>query len=526
MKFIKALLIVASLVIVGWLLIMKRAPVLKDPLNTVMAPGTYQSLPFNELQALMPRRFEYIRNNSTFLEPYDDSKMDMLADRITKVSGEQMLLMMVSTPNAGLGYYRVEPLKDTAALTSFQFEQGLIGWFWIYGTFLEPDGSTASYMYYIIRMDAFPPALRKELHLPMGSTTYYSISMGVGRNGRWTYSPYKICRGEYTIHPDQSFSFKGLDLPAGWDFQLSAPSKGHFDLKAYWKDDSLKQQGFTMGLQSLRPAFFNGVDGCLPCTGGSGTNYFSYTELETGGTMTLDDSVASYAQGTGWIDRQWANGQISTPYLSLLSNTVGMFREKTSGLGKYIWLNLHLGKDLQYMVWGIFPLDKEFTKGTKFNATQNRYGADKLEYRQEGEVEVLETNVVAGIEFPIKYKIQTADGSFILDATDFSQCVSLDISNNIHWDGSAIVYDSLGNVKGTGFLEANQFSDPNTYVVNSLMAMGLDTTSENKDYFKEVQKLSLKEGLPSLVALVITAIIIITLVVLLVKILKNDSTAA
>jgi hypothetical protein len=137
----------------------------------------------------------------------------------------------------------------------------------------------------------------------------------------------------------------------------------------------------------------------------------------------------------------------------------------------------------------------------------------------------METNLVEGIEFPIKYKIRTEDGTYILDATNFSKCISLDISNNFHWDGSALVYDTLGNLTGTGFLEANQFTAPDQYVVNSLLAMGLDTTAENKAFFSEEQKLTLQEGLPSLVALVITIIIIITLLVLLWNLFRRKADA-
>ena len=245
--------------------------------------------------------------------------------------------------------------------------------------------------------------------------------------------------------------------------------------------------------------------------------YFSYTQLKTGGTLTLNDSSANYTNGTGWIDRQWANGQVSTVYMSLIANTVKVFQTTQGGLGKYIWLNLHLGRELQYMIY-VFPSpDSTMTKGTTFVSTINRYGNGTPEYGLKGKGKVLETVMNNGIEFPLKYSLETKDGTYILDGSKFSKSVSIDISNNIHWDGSAIVYDQSGKIAGTGFLEANQFTEKNTYAANELLAMGLDTTKENKAMFSSETKLPLAQGLPGILALLLAVIIVIVLIVLFIR---------
>ena len=525
MKLLKPIIYLLIIGVLFYLLTKKTAPSLTDPIKMVETPGVYTSMPYDNFRQLLPKRFDYIKNKSSFLTPYDKDKLALIENNIGKVTDEQMVAQLYMAPNASVGLYRLESIPvGPEQVTSFQFEQGQLGWFWFYGTFIDSSGKTASYMYYVNRVDLYPPDLRKEMNLPMGSTTYYSISMGVGRGGEWEYAPYKFCRGEYTIKNDSVYSFKGIDLPNGWNISFSTERKGEFKIAAGWKtNDSAKQQGLNMTVKAERLPFYNSAsnDGCSPCVGGSGTLYLSYTQMKSNGTITLNDSTAGYADGTSWLDRQWANSQISTPYIALLNNSMSMFKDRVEGLGKYIWLNLHLGKDLQYMVFNFFPLSEKVTKGTTFTSMQIRYGKDKPEFGLTAPAEVMETKILDGVEYPLKYKLQTKDGTYILDASKFDKSRCIDISNNIHWDGSGIIYDTTGKMVGTGFLEANQFADPNSYVVNQLKSMGLDTTEQNKAFFKEEGKMPVSQGLPSLIITILFVVLFIFLVVLLFKSFKH-----
>ncbi len=498
-----AVLIVALILILLW----KRSPVLTEgDEKVIVTPGVYTSMKFEELQKLMPRRIQYIKDNSTFLEPYDKNKLQLISEKVTTVTGEQMVAMMLNVPNGEFGYYRVDPAKEPEPLSSFQFEQGMTGWFWIYGTFIDSTGSTASFMYYLVRLDMFPPDLRKELGLPMGSTTYYYIVGGVGKGSQWHYTPFKICRGEYNIKSDSVFSFEALDLPAGWKYTLQMNGAGKFNIEAKWPDDSAKTQGFSMALNPKRQAFFNGPDGCAPCSGGAGTMYFSYTELKANGSLMLDSLSGNYTNGTSWVDRQWLNRQVSSVYLSLLVNCSSLFKPDARGLGKYIWLNLHLKPELQYMVSGLFGANDTVTKGTKFKAIVNRYGpGDKTDYNMSYDVTVLDTVVLHETGFPIKYRISTPDGEFILDGSKFNKSVSIDPSNNFHWNGSGIVYDSTGKEIGTGFLEANQFAEKDVYITNLLKSSGLDTTQQNIQLFSS-SELSFSQALPSVIMAILICV--------------------
>jgi predicted secreted hydrolase len=515
---IKQTVYVILIIAMSLLLLWKRSPVLTDAdENKIVSPGVYTSMKFEELRKVMPERVNYINEKSTFLEPYDKNKLEFISDKMKTSTGEQMIALMFNIPNGELGYFRVDPAKQPAPLSSFQFEQGMTGWFWIYGTFIDSAGSTASFMYYLVRLDMFPPELREKLGLPLGSTTYYYLVGGVGKGSQWRYTPFKICRGEYTVKSDSNFSFTALDLPEGWKYTLQMNGYGKFKIEARWLDDSSKAQGLSMALNNSRQAFFNGEDGCAPCAGGAGTLYFSYTELKSEGTMVIDSVSSNYINGTSWVDRQWMNRQVTSVYLSLASNTSSLFEPEARGLGKYIWLNLHLKPELQYMVSGIFNADEVITKGSVFEGITNRYGPDnKIEYALNCKTTVLDTVVIGGTAFPIKYSIETPDGTFILDGSKFNKSLSIDPSNNPHWNGSGLVYDTTGKLVGSGFLEANQFQDKDTYLANLFKSIGVENTEQNRQLFS-TSKLSLSRALPSVLVLAIIAIAIVVLVILFLR---------
>ncbi|HCA43944.1 MAG TPA: hypothetical protein DEP28_11910 [Bacteroidetes bacterium] len=512
MKIIKTLFFIVLFIVIIYFLNYKTSPVLTDVQSTVLKPGKYTSLEFSKLREILPKRLEYIENNSSFLNPYNKDKMELIKSKLSSATDEELIMLSAFTPNTDLGMYRLEPLKNpTSVYTSFQFQQGTFGWFWIYGTFVDSLGETASYMFYLFRIDLLNPELSKELNLPMGSTTYYFISTGVGKGDQWEYSPFKVCRGEYDITNDSVFKFSALDLPEGWTCNFSFNTSKNIEIYSTFRNEtklndsskSNKTSGIAVNMNSVRQPFFNGKEGCAPCEGGAGTLYLSYTQMRTNGSLTINDSTTAYKNGTGWIDRQWANGFVSTVSLALLNNTFGMFKSTATGLGKYVWINLHLNDSLQYMIYNFFPLDKVLIPGTQFNTTINRYGPDQIIWSLNGTGEVIDTVVREGIIFPIKYKLSTQDGTFIIDGTKFKNSLSVDITNNFHWDGSAIIYDSTGkNIMGTGFIEANQFTPQSDYVKNELSIMGLDTNESNLTLFNESgSKLPVSQGIYSLLIL-------------------------
>src|SRR6185437_10542533 len=360
--------------------------------------------------------------------------------------------------------------------------------------------SVANYFFYLLRNEVIPDQLRKTLNLNPGQGTYYNIVGGVGVNGDWSYSPFMVCRGTYNVTTETTFSFEALkssdtglseDLPTGWECTFDSPTTGYFNIDMKWPDPQSKsggQLGFTAVLQSVRAPFYVNPGGCMPCSGGAGTLYFSFTQMVTEATLlTSGQTSTSFSNGTGWIDRQWLNNYISNKSLKALSNVVGTFSIVKKGLGRYLWYNLHLSPSLQYMV-NVYPT-KDLKAGDTLSTLINKY-ADNTTWNINGTVTVEETvdvqdpNTGATIKYPTiltfhipNKKSSTGEDIYCLDTTPFGVNVTVDLSNNIHWTGSAILYDSQNRMVGTGFAEANQLQDNNTYTSNILAKSKIDQSN-------------------------------------------------
>ena len=190
-------------------------------------------------------------------------------------------------------------------------------------------------------------------------------------------------------------------------------------------------------------------------------------------TQSEKDSLYKITDGVGWMDKQWSKLSMSnTNAIRIITNITRMTKKIRWGLGKYVWLNINVSDDLQYMIYG-FPKDNlEIKNGSVIqNAIYNRY--NKKEYpnaklNNKTNIEILDTILVEEeyaftkekkkVTYPIKYKVILDNVTYIIDASDFGKCVTYDQSNNFHWAGSAKVYGKTGTgFKGTGFIEAARF---------------------------------------------------------------------
>jgi hypothetical protein len=131
-------------------------------------------------------------------------------------------------------------------------------------------------MYYIIRIDLSCEDIRKKYNLNLGETTAYYISLGVGKDGDWHYTPYKYVYGSFQCQTESSFIFESLDTEISCIFQSIGP--GSFYIEYLWNENNNKY-GFISEIYSKQKPYFNAKQGCSPCIGTAGTLYWSYTQL-------------------------------------------------------------------------------------------------------------------------------------------------------------------------------------------------------------------------------------------------------
>ena len=465
---------------------MKKVPELK--------PGQYVSMPFEQMKKYTDERITYIEKNKNLLNPYNKDKFDMITNAAKNSKDlDTYVRALITLPSFEIGYYPLLPLdKQPDDYMLFQYEQGFRGWYWVYGTFLQENGKNGCYFAYIIRVDLLPPDLRNKLNIPLGASSYYMISTGASVDGDWKYSKNSILPGIYSVIDKNNFKFEvNTD-----DMKLEFKGSGdNFQISSIFNNYDIQSQqhlnkftSFTGNMSMKRPGFFNGKGGCMPCIDGAGTLYFSKTYGTTNAVINLNENEYEFVEGQCLIDRQWMNEYSNSAFINALQGVKRTFSNVDTGLPKYLWMPLIIKPDLQYMPYLV--TNEPLVKGKKYKGTYITYGPDNTpKYNQSFDLEFLEFVNKFGENWPTKIYLYIDDG-YILDTTPFGITVTPENSSGtVHWDGSAIVYDSKYNMVGTGFLEANKIQDSDIRNLQTLHSIGLEPKS-NIQFFTDKLKFS------------------------------------
>ena len=473
--------VILTMVFVLWILICFMSPSGKYTMSTT--PRTLQTTDsFSLLKKVAQERVALIKRDSGIFTPYNLTAMNLVRDAINKATSlNELGAAFLLLPNNSIGSSPLAPLagkpKDT---TLFQFEQGTAGWYWGYATYKDQPstGKVANIMYYIIRIDIGTPEIREKYNLPLGSTTIYSISLGAGfGKGSWRYSPYAMCKGKYEISGPQSFHFEARNED---DTVLISFRSGE---KLLLLDFSCKAKDNTFSTSTVfkktNDARFNAPNGCAPCVAGSGTLYWSYTQLGASSNITVGSKTGTFDKGDGWLDHQWMRGNDPLQLGIRIMNNISQLKKSVGGLGRYVWMNIHLS-DNEFMVTAFPPQSTQISKGQTYAAQFTSYPSRKpTSFKNKTVLTFEETTVVDGVTFPtvISVTLPGPNGAekYTVSSIPYGNCVTLDLTGNIHWSGSASLTDSKGNSPGTGFIELNQFQSIDKYRSDVLITAGIDT---------------------------------------------------
>ena len=199
--------------------------------NGPEVPSTVETASFDILKMVCKDKLELVKEKSGLLSPYNQLLMNQVENAIQNATElKQLALASLLMPNNCIDLAPIYPQTDPLDSTLFQFEQGNIGWYWGYATYTNP---VANIMYYIVRIELGSPTIRKKYNLPLGSTTLYSISLGIGNNGVWNYSPYIISQGKYEIFSKTNFRFTA-NFDTGYTVFQTTENEGEFKLDVGW----------------------------------------------------------------------------------------------------------------------------------------------------------------------------------------------------------------------------------------------------------------------------------------------------
>ena len=478
---------------------------------------------FDKLKKITIDRINSIEKKSTIFTPYNHENMRTCKNAIINSSNySELVTAFLLTPNNSIDTYPIYPIKNIDDTIIFQFEQGVLGWYWGYAVFPEQNNNFGTVMYYIMRNDLGTKELREKYNLNIGETTVYTISIGVGLGkGQWYFNPEPIiCPGTYEVSNKTNFT-----LECSTDILPKFILKNDNDkltLEFEYNDKKLNFGSNTIFIKTNK-ARINGPNGCAPCLSGTGTLYWSYTQLNSSSIIKINDKSYNFKNGDGWLDHQWGRSKLPLKPLHRLSiNVINMFK-LTGKLGRYVWINLHLPNNIQYMVF-CFPNENNMIKvNNTYEAIYNVYSNDKSKLLQKGNITfdyITKYNYDGNeILFPTKIIITVYDMNnnkhiYKIDTDNYGNTITIDLTGNPHWSGGVIIKENNNKI-GTGFLELNQFENKEKYLNRTLKIANINSN----DYKKE--KLSLLKALPSIIILIIPLLLIISIIILIIFGIKN-----
>jgi hypothetical protein len=475
---------------------------------------TAKTADFSTLKKITLERVENIKKSSNLFSPYNSRNMDECYNAIgsAKNYGELVSVFRL-VPNHSIGIYPIYPIKDIRDTVPFQFEQGVLGWYWGYAVYPKQNDNFGTVMYYILRNDLGTKEIREKYNLSIGSTTVYTVSIGVGiGKGNWYFCPEPIiCGGEYIVD-NSNFKFScQTDKLNSFTFEKK---DNNLSLNFEYSDGTIKFGTDTIFIKDNKERF-NAPNGCAPCISGIGSLYWSYTDLISSSTIMINDKKYDFTNGDGWLDHQWGRSELPLKLVDRLGvNTLEMFKS-VGKLGRYIWINLHLPDNTQYMIF-CFPNEaKEAEVGDNYVSKYNIYTKNDSQLLKKGS---LRFDYITSyqynnntIKFPTKLTMIVEDMNgnehiYKMDTTLYGNCITIDGSGNPHWSGGATLTEN-DEQKGTAFLELNQFETEENYLENSLKLANMEGGKYKNS------KLSFWQILPSLIVILIPILLIISIIV-------------
>lgn len=418
--------------------------------------GNVMTTNIKDYKDLFNKKIDYIKQNKTILNPANDKIIEAIRNKINNtnfdIAGAFISTLLI--PGNTIGYTPMTSYNDTSKKICLQLEQGNTGWYWLYGTF---PNTKDCFLYELTRVDILPTDLRTKLGYKLGETTIYSITLGIG-NGKDYYYGNVYFEGIFTILNNIDFSIVSKD--GNFEFYHSLNNiivncKNIMLINNKNGNDIIKYS-FSCQSKNNYNMFLNQENGCYPCEF-SNNSYQSYTNLYIDMVYSNEKGINKKVEGGfGWMDHEWGGGEVQTIFYKSMLSILNKGR-LYNGLPPYIWLNIRLSDNTQYMIFDMFENTPK--KGDILMCNINKYKPSGVSFFTNSpkiQVKVLDTVEYNSISYPTVYQVTIEGNDYILDSRMYGDTIFIDGLNTTHWGGSC---DVLLNEKivGTGFLEAQRF---------------------------------------------------------------------
>jgi predicted secreted hydrolase len=308
-------------------------------------------------------------------------------------------------------------------------------WWYVTGTLTGPDAQSYGYELTIFRLGLAPP-----------DADSAPTASGDWRTNQLYMAHFAVTNGaDETFHAFERFQRGGAGLAGAqadpfrvWldDWSMTGSEDSPFPMQLQVQEEGI---GIDLTLRPAKPRVLQGDRGLSQKGPGSGnaSYYYSYTRLDTDGTLALNGDTLSVT-GASWMDREWS----------------------TSALGPeqegWDWFSLQLddGRDLMY--YQLRRTDgspSEFSEGVIVDPDG---GTQRLD-RSDVSIEVLDTwtSPDGAHTYPVEWRLRVPGEDIDLEITSLIPNQELDVSVR-YWEGAVRIE---GSASGRGYVEMTGYGD-------------------------------------------------------------------
>ena len=308
-------------------------------------------------------------------------------------------------------------------------------WWYVTGTLTGPDAQPYGYELTIFRLGLAPP-----------DADLAPTASGDWRTNQLYMAHFAVTNGaDETFHAFERFQRGGAGLAGAradpfrvWldNWSMTGSEDSPFPMQLQVQEEGI---GIDLTLRPAKPRVLQGDRGLSQKGPGSGnaSYYYSYTRLDTDGTLALNGDTLSVT-GASWMDREWS----------------------TSALGPeqegWDWFSLQLddGRDLMY--YQLRRTDgspSEFSEGVIVDPDG---GTQRLD-RSDVSIEVLDTwtSPDGAHTYPVEWRLRVPSEDIDLEITSLIPNQELDVSVR-YWEGTVRIE---GSASGRGYVEMTGYGD-------------------------------------------------------------------
>ena len=189
-----------------------------------------------------------------------------------------------------------------------------VEWYFAVGSAWDTAGQEYGIELMFFRYALLPPAIAGQLGLTDTENQVVELQLAISVAGDRHYqaTPLVVAGTTGLLR----FAEGEIGAALGRNVFAQASSDATFPLRITgrgWDESEASplMLGLDLTFATGRDELLQGVDGCAPCCGGIGTQYYSIPNLEldpTASTIWLGDKEITLARGAFWFDHQWGNG--------------------------------------------------------------------------------------------------------------------------------------------------------------------------------------------------------------------------